>query len=290
MNFKKRNRKEIFRGWYFKQQGKDLTISFIPAVFYDSLGGESATLQVVFDGKVKTIKYEKATIIDNKEMLYIVMGDNMFSDQCIYIDIEEDDLVVKGTLLFDEISDAKFDAMGPLKFLPLECKHDIISMSHKLKGELTVNGHICSFDGGIGYVEMDQGKSFPSQYLWTQCNDFHNNSCSLMVAVAKIPFAGRSFLGCICAIAYKNKKYKFATYNGAKVKEFSKEGFRITSGDYTLSGEFLGGEGITLKSPEMGQLTNTTVEYLQCKMSYRLKRKNTVIFQLESENASFEFY
>ena len=77
--------------------------------------------------------------------------------------------------------------MGPFKYFPMECRHGIISMRHTLEGRLKLNGKEIDFTNGLGYIEKDSGRSFPSSYVWVQANDF-DEPCSIMASVADIPF------------------------------------------------------------------------------------------------------
>lgn len=59
-------------------------------------------------------------------------------------------------------------------------------------------------------------KGNPSSYLWIQANDFQM-PCSIMAAVADIPFFGLHFRGCICIIQCMGREYRLATYLGVRV-------------------------------------------------------------------------
>ena len=72
-------------------------------------------------------------------------------------------------------------------YLPMQCKHRIISMCHTLYGILKINGEAVSFENGIGYIESDRGTSFPKSYIWTQCSIPKEQPSSIVAAVADIP-------------------------------------------------------------------------------------------------------
>jgi hypothetical protein len=51
--------------------------------------------------------------------------------------------------------------MGPYAFVPfMECYHGILSMDHKINGQLIIHDEIIDFTGGKGYMEKDWGQSF----------------------------------------------------------------------------------------------------------------------------------
>jgi hypothetical protein len=81
----------------------------------------------------------------------------------------------------------------------MECHHGIVSMKHDVQGKVAFNGEEMDFNDGVGYIETDSGVSFPEGYTWIHSNDFNEN-CSIMAAVAKIPFLKRHFWGCICVV------------------------------------------------------------------------------------------
>ena len=62
------------------------------------------------------------------------------------------------------------DIMGSFRFFAgMQCAHGVVSMEHSLSGTLELNGRQLEFSDRTGYIETDRGRSFPSEYLWTQC-------------------------------------------------------------------------------------------------------------------------
>ena len=127
---------------------------------------------------------------------------------------------VQGAVRYGPLSPLRTDIMGPFRFLPMQCSHSVYSMAHTLAGGFTVDGRFIDLTGGTGYIEGDRGSAFPRDYLWVQCNDFAQ-PCSVMASVAHIPFCGRSFTGCICAVVYRGREYRLATYRGVRIVEAS---------------------------------------------------------------------
>lgn len=105
--------------------------------------------------------------------------------------------------------------MGPFAFVPfMECYHGIVSMDHLLEGELLINqSERIDFTGGRGYIEKDWGRSFPSAYIWLQCNHFTQAGTALKCSVANIPWLGSSFTGFIAGLWFNNRLIRFTTYN-----------------------------------------------------------------------------
>jgi hypothetical protein len=108
--------------------------------------------------------------------------------------------------------------MGPFAFVPfMECYHGVLSMNHKIEGNLIINGETIDFTNGKGYIEKDWGHSFPSAYFWMQTNHFSTSGVSLKLSVANIPWLGSSFVGSIAGIWLNNRLIQFTTYNGSKL-------------------------------------------------------------------------
>ena len=43
----------------------------------------------------------------------------------------------------------------------MECSHGIVSLYHKLRGTLTINGEEIDFQDGVGYIETYSRQLFP---------------------------------------------------------------------------------------------------------------------------------
>ena len=363
---KKRN---YFEGWYYREQSKDLTIAFIPALHYDEEGRMTGSLQVVLPQKSWFIAYPHPVNMNLKDSLFVVLGKNVFTEACIHLDIDEPGLSVKGDIYFDRDYGTKFHVMGPLglpilsglasRFLP--CGHHIWAMEQELSGELEIRacgggvsgsrvvdsgerekskrhgadlrmhekgkphgadagarfstslraGTVVSFDGGRGYLECDYGKTFPASYFWSQCNWFVDKSlrisCAGVVlsskgsaATGRVPFLsgdestvpggnGRRLTGCFACIDQKGYRLKLATYRGAKVEAFSPESFRIRQGKYIFEGWKMEGKPVTLQAPLGDAMSETTEEYLECTVRYRLTHGGDVLFDEISQRAAYEF-
>ncbi|MCX5775323.1 MAG: tocopherol cyclase family protein [Firmicutes bacterium] len=120
----------------------------------------------------------------------------------------------------------------------MECYHGVVSMTHFLEGQLTLNETTIEFHHSKGYAEKDWGRSFPKAYVWFQSNHFSDITTSVLFSYADIPFMGRHFQGLIVNLLYQGKEYRFATYNGAKITlEQVGDGraeYRVKRGRYEL--------------------------------------------------------
>lgn len=260
--------REFFEGYYYKHQKGDDTLCIIvsqagTARFIQVITGEQAWQAPLTEG-------------------------NYFSKEGIRLAIETPELSLKGEIRYENLTPLRTDIMGPFRFFPMECSHGVISMGHRLSGQVKLNGRVIDFTGGRGYIEMDQGKSFPSAYTWVQANDFEED-CSVMTAVAKIPFCGFHFRGCICAIYYKGKEYRLATYLGVRVIECTRRNIILQQGKYRLEIRIGSGSGHLLRAPVQGQMNRTIVESAACTAEFTFFCRGHIIFHLRSDHAGFEY-
>ncbi len=268
-----------FTGWFFKHQVGNRTVSFIPGH-----AGEDNFIQVITDKISRGYKIHR---------FYISNG--IHADKCYFgkKGISIDLPGITGTLRYGLFERPDGDIMGPLRYFPTECRHGVISMGHTLTGSLNVDGETIGFGGGRGYIETDSGRSFPSEYLWFQCNQFPEE-CSVMAAVAAIPLLCVEFLGCVCVIIYKKKEYRIATYRGAKIIASAKDHIILKQGKTLFEIETFANKPGSVKSrvlqaPEHGRMIRTIREANNVTARVRLWQNDIKIFDLTSDKASFEY-
>jgi len=276
--------KDYFKGWYFKCSNKNKTIAFIPA-FHQSNCEKTASLQMITDNAAFNIPFHSLQYQENP--LTIKIGENVFSEKEIQLNMKYDKLSANGVLHLYDILPIRYDIMGPFKFIPfMQCKHSVYSMQHQIDGQITLNGQQYIFKNGIGYMEGDCGSSFPKKYIWTQC---HFNNDSLMLSIADIPFFGFHFTGIIGVILLNGKEYRIATYLGAKVKHIGKNSVTVKQGDYQLTAKLLLKNSQPLAAPSHGLMNRTIHESASCKAYYQFLYKDKALLEFNSDRASFEF-
>ncbi len=195
--------------------------------------------------------------------------------------------MAKGELKFTELTPLEYDIMGPFKLVPfMECRHSVVSMRHRVNGEIFVNGENYRFENDLGYIEGDRGRSFPSEYVWTQ--SFFEDG-SIMLSVAQIPFAMLRFTGIICVILWQGRQYRLATYLGARVLKLSDNEVIIKQGRYTLSAKLLEKSAQPLKAPVGSEMLRTIHESAACRASYRFQKDGETLIEFETDKASFEY-
>jgi len=215
-------KKRYFEGWYFKHVSNDLNhvFSFIPGI---SLSDDDphSFIQVIngITGKTNYITYPVNAFLWEKNKLSLKIGDSIFTDKYINLNLENEEIKVTGRLEYSNI--VKYPKtllspgiMGWYSYIPfMECKHGIVSVNHDLHGKISVNGSLIDFDNGKGYIEKDWGVSFPEAWIWMQSNSFMEHGTSFTLSIAKIPWMGRYFIGFIAFLYFNKKFYLFSTYN-----------------------------------------------------------------------------
>lgn len=157
----------------------------------------------VFDNEAFNIPFDFSEYIEKPSA--IKLGDSLFSDKGIKLDIKTDKLTACGTLKFNNLSPICYDIMGPFRYVPfMQCRHSVFSMKHEINGQILINGQRYLFRNGIGYIEGDRGYSFPERYIWTQCCF---SGGSLMLSVADIPLLGFHFNGIIGVVLLNGEEH-----------------------------------------------------------------------------------
>lgn len=280
-----------FEGWYLKHQApQGQTLALIPAFHIDCRGRRTASLQVISNDAAWWLEYPGTQIRSSRQPFQVEIGQSSFSSQGIALHIEQDGLSLHGALRYGPFTLLRSDIMGPFRFFAgMQCSHGVISMGHSLSGTLDLNGGPIDLSHGIGYIEMDRGRSFPSAYLWTQCVWDGPERGSLMLAIATIPLPVGGFTGCICSVFYGGREYRLATYQGARIEAWSSSGAVIRQGKYRLEVQLLNERRLALRAPTEGRMERTVHESLCAKVCYRFWHGKDLLFQHTDESASFEY-
>ncbi|MDZ4748395.1 MAG: tocopherol cyclase family protein [Saprospiraceae bacterium] len=291
-------KKKYFEGWYFKLVTADerQAIAIIPGIAIYDDADRHAFIQII-NGIAQTTVYHRFPLetfsADEKE-LYVTIGNNHFSKAKVVLDLPElkgeiqlmDSIPLVSTLLSPGI-------MGWYSFMPsMQCYHGIVSLHHRLSGVTTGSMGDIDWQHGIGYIEKDWGTSFPKCWIWLHSNHFnHSAPASLMASVAHIPWLGRYFPGFIVVLLADGVEYRFATYNGSRMKcsvfedrvvmEFRRK-------DLHLSLQAFRGPTAVLRSPITGQMTGKVNESLQARVEVVLTRSGTAIWTSTGTTAGLE--
>jgi hypothetical protein len=270
-----------FEGWYYKHQINGKSLAVIPG-----RSADSAFVLVVTDKKAYHIAYPLSEYHQNDSRFCV--GGNTFSTVGISLDIKEPGLTLTGEITYTHLTPIRGDIMGPFRFFPMECRHGIVSMNHSLQGIVTLDGEKTDFSGGKGYIESDSGRSFPKWYTWVQCNAFEEN-CSIMASVARIPFYGLRFWGCICVVWLNGREYRLATYKGVKILRCEQGIIELKQGKYKLNISIEERSGYKLPAPRLGSMNRFIRETLSCPARFRFTEGDCCLFDGKSNFASYEY-
>lgn len=258
----------FFKGYYYKHQNREHTLCIIVGRC-----GKESFLQIITEEFSVEVPYTKG---------------NVFSKKGICLNICMPEISLKGKIRYYDLSPIQYDIMGPFCFLPMQCRHGVISMRHRLEGQVRLNGKCMDFTDGIGYMEMDSGRAFPSSYLWIQANDFVE-SCSVMAAVANIPFCGFHFRGCICVIQFRGREFRLATYLGVRILLCNSDRLLLKQGKYILDIRVKVQNAQKLSAPQKDGMTRRIMEAASCEAEISFYEKSRCLFHFYSKQASYEY-
>ena len=305
--FQGRNKhKQYFEGWYYKHvnQKKDVTLALIPGISNDPLDAHAFIQIIYLSAKMLVpqtwyLRYDRSLFSYQDHPFRISIGSSHFYQDKIELDIFEKDVALYGFLEFEQCTPLQTSfwspsIMGPFAYLSfMECYHGVISMNHKIKGEVILNAKTISFDDGKGYMEKDWGKSFPKEYVWIQSNHFPQEDVSIMISVAHIPFLGMAFEGFIVNLTIGSQEYRFATYNQAKMTLVERIGktmikYRFSRKNLILEVTASSDSSVDLKAPKQGKMNHAIKEGLNGKVVIKLTDKEQCIFEGTGIRAGIE--
>jgi tocopherol cyclase len=296
------NMKNYFEGWYFKNVAPDLehVWSFIPGISLTK-ADPHAFIQVIngMTGETNYISFSTKEFKWNKAKLYLKIGNSVFTDKYINLDIETEKLKVTGLLEYSNnvtFPGTMFSPgiMGWYSFVPfMECKHGIVSANHDIDGSLTINDGEIDFTDGKGYIEKDWGTSFPEAWLWIQANNFSNRNSSFSFSVAKIPWLGKYFIGFIAFLYYDNRFLLFSTYNKSSITDIKHSSgtidIELKSHDYHLTISVLKSTFGELRAPVSGDMSRRIKESIDSEVTLKLfDNNNSLVYSDSSKRAGLE--
>jgi hypothetical protein len=282
----------FFDGYYVKVVDSK---SAVAAIFgrNNSKEKKSSFIQVITHDNSYKVMFDYEDYRVTAKPFSVSVGTNRADAGGMTLDIEDGELCIRANFSFGEFTPIKYDAMGFFRFFPfMECKHKVVSMGHHAVGKISIGEQEFSFENGLGYIEGDSGRSFPSKYFWTQCNSFDSiNNLSVMASCAVIPYLGLKFIGKICIIHYNGREHRLATYRGARAKTFAKNKLVIKQGRKVLEIEVVDVDKNMrdLLAPDCGDMSRIITETVMTTINYKYSVSGKVIFDVASDCAAFEY-
>lgn len=289
------NKKRYFEGWYYKHVTHDLkqVWSFIPGISLNDTDSH-AFIQVIngVTGHTDYVSYPIEAFSWDKKKLWLKIGDSVFTDSHIEINISKNDLRVKGRMDYRNIvrypkTILSPGIMGWYSYVPtMECKHGVVSVNHDITGSLNFNNSHVDFEGGKGYIEKDWGTSFPEAWIWIQANNFSSRESSFSFSVAKIPWRGKFFIGFISFLFYNNEFFLFSTYNNSVINELNYSddslNLKMKNRNATLRVDVRKSTFGELRAPVSGQMSRRIKESIDSDISLSLYDKNNRLLYSDS--------
>lgn len=297
-----RRKVKYFEGWYFKNvsQSGEYCWSFIPGV--SLVGANAHSFIQAINGKTGEtfyFRFPPEAFSFSKDGYEIRIADNYFSDNGFSLNLNDGKNKFSGSISISDKTSYKATLrrpgiMGWYRYMPfMECYHGLVSLDHRLDGEITFNGKKMDFSNGRGYIEKDWGTSMPSSWIWMQTNHFQEAGTSFMLSVARIPWIRRTFTGFLGFIHHNGKTITFATYTGAKISklEYSQNTVDITLKTDKNVLEIFGKKnrnGI-LKAPVFGEMDRNIHEGIDAIVKIRVTSlEGKLIYEGEGVNAGLE--
>lgn len=298
-NLKKRN---YFEGWYFKHVSKDLryVYSFIPGISL-SEDDPHSFIQVIngVTGNTSYLTYPVNEFKWDRNKLHLKVGNSIFTDTFIDLNLENEDIKVSGRLEYRNI--VKYPKtlsspgiMGWYSYVPfMECKHGIVSVNHDISGSLTINNETIDLNEGKGYIEKDWGSSFPEAWIWIQSNNFKNTDTSFTFSVAKIPWLGKYFPGFISFIYFDKRFFLFSSYNNSSLTGINYDGktinFTLKNNNSKLKVTAVKNRSGELLAPVSGKMSRRIKESIDSSVTISLfDKQNNLIYNESAQRAGLE--
>lgn len=302
----KNKKRRYFEGWYFKciSTNRKHAIAIIPGMAVDPQGRKHAFVQIInaVSGKTWYYRFPYTDFHSSTDRFDVEINNNAFNSDGLSLNIDTGEGSIKGRLTFSEVHPFPTSChnpgiMGPFSFFPfMECYHAIIHLSHKIQGKINLDGEILDFNGGVGYIEKDYGRSFPKNYIWLQASHFDASNASFVFSRARIPFLGGEFPGFFAYFTdFKDVTVLFATYNYSRLNNW-----KVDSIQRTCSGELTGPAGTlifkaqmagggSLRAPVDGLMDREIIESITAWVSVRLiNKKGELVFESTSSEAGME--
>ena len=194
---------------------------------------------------------------------------------------------LEGSLSFADLSPWPVRAFAPgtmgwFAWVPfMECYHGVVSMDHVITGQLSRDGQTMDFTDGLGYIEKDWGKQFPSAWIWGQSNHFTKPGISLMMSVTVIPWLGGTFGGFIVGLLHGGVIHRFATYNRSKIDSLKVHGgdldLMLHNRTHRLSIHASKKKDVILQAPTTNEMDRRIIETLDAQLDIRFEKRGGVL-------------
>lgn len=294
------NKNNAFEGWFTKIDDKENGLMFSVIWGYSTHNDTKHAFIQFQDNLTNNTKYisyplEELSFKTNPFVLQI--GNNELSEKGITLSFVMNDIEVKGDFSFGKFSPIKKsilkpNIMGWLTFFPNECNHSIISMHHKVNGNIKIGNKSWNIKYADGYIEKDWGTGFPKEYVWIQANEWENSS--VVFSYATVPMLGKYAKGFFLVLHHEGKEYRFSSIEGSKLTNFNvtKDSFNATVKRKGVTIEIKAKQlnPVSLAAPQQGEMNSYIKESLDGTIEIILKVNKQAPIVLTSNRASIDVH
>ncbi len=298
-------KKSFFEGWYFKitDKTKSKTFVFIPGISKYT-NDRHSFIQFFHNGQLKReyFRFPIESFKSEFNTFEINIENNIFSTDHLEFNLLSDNKTINGSLRLSNLNRWKVTPLNPgimgfFGIIPfMECYYDLIAAKGTVNGSLSIDGESTDFNGGSVYIEKNWGKSFPTEWIWIQGNNFDNDNTGFTFSYATIPFGLLHFNGLTAGLFYKNKIIKFATYNLTRVIKLNvydnKIEIVLKKGKLYLELNAVSNDTASLPYPTPNGMNGTINESVTGTINLKISKKNgksfRTIFQGQSSNCGIE--
>ena len=291
--------KKGFETWYFNLVNKTQTLilEFIVSFYKDEIHQE---VHLTIDSNEKKyrrkIKFKEEQFSTSKTSVQI--GASQLGSEGMILQIEEDELDIKGEVRFAEQITLKQSAMhsglmGPFKYLPfLHSYHEVIALTHTLAGEICINGEVIDFTGGKGYIDKEWGKAYPNVWIWAQCNQFKQSDMAMMLGVMRHQLFLDYQTSFVVPIYYQGQLEVFANYNGGHIaKLYRYKGYIhivITQKNKLLDLKIYGQDEVDLAMSRNAHMIKDVYNCMNAKIEVKLTQNGMVLLEKTGYDVQLE--
>ena len=281
----KGKRTAYFEGWYLKHQSQGETVAFIPAFHIDPKGQASASLQIITEDGPFHLDFPAHAFSAKRERFLVRVGNCVFSEEGCQLDVNQEHCALSGRLSYGPLTPLSKDIMGPFRFVPLmECRHSVFSLSHRVEGEITLNGKKTVFGNGTGYMEGDRGRSFPAAIFGPNADGKRTASCCRW-RIFPLPEAA---LQAASEWSMSTESSAASPPTWGENHTNGDETAVVKQGKLTLTAKLLQGQPHALRAPASGGMTRLIRESASCRVAYRCTIGKETLLDFVSDRASFE--
>ncbi|WP_422486565.1 tocopherol cyclase family protein [Gudongella sp. DL1XJH-153] len=294
------DKKDAFEGWFCKVDDPKNGL-LLSIIWGYSTHRETKHAFIQFQDSLKHdttyISYPIEELNWKEDPFVLQIGNNELSQSGMILDFEMDGIFLRGDFQFSSLSPIKKsflkpNIMGWLTYFPNECNHSIISMNHKVSGELMIGNQSWTIEDADGYIEKDWGTSFPKEYVWVQANDWDNSS--VVFSYATVPVFGKYAKGFFLVLHHEGKEYRFSSIEGSKLMNFkvSDDSFSATikKKHTRLKINAKQTNAVELASPDNGEMKSHIKESLDGTLELILEIEGRNFVELSSKRASIDVH